>query len=64
MVDIIGRFGIGSADAMIINFFLCSKFPVIVTGDEDMAYAVERLARGDKYILMPTKEELEDEHLQ
>ena len=24
MVDIIGRFGIGSADAVIINFFLCS----------------------------------------
>ncbi len=53
MTDIIGRFGIGSADAMIINFFLCSRFPVIVTGDEDVAYAVERMSGGSKWILVP-----------
>jgi hypothetical protein len=52
LTDIIGRFAIGSADAMIINFFLCSKFPLIVTGDEDVAYAVERLS-GERYILVP-----------
>lgn len=51
MTDLIGRFGIGSSDAMIINFFLCSKFPLIVTGDEDVAYAAERLSNGSKYIL-------------
>lgn len=53
MTDIIGRFGIGSSDAMIVNFFLCSKFPLIVTGDEDVAYTVERLSNDTKYILVP-----------
>lgn len=52
MTDIIGRFGVGSSDAMIINFFLCSKFPLIVTGDEDVAYVVERLSNGTKFILV------------
>ena len=55
MTDIIGRFGIGSSDAMIINFFLCSQFPLIVTGDEDVAYAVERLSGGKKFILIDKK---------
>lgn len=57
MTDIIGRFGIGSGDAMIVNFFLCSKFPVIITGDEDVAYAVERLSNGTKYVVVPDSEE-------
>lgn len=57
VADIMGRFGIGSADAMIVNFFLCSKFPVIITGDEDVAYAVERLSNGTKYIVVPDSEE-------
>lgn len=52
MTDIIGRFGTGSTDARIINFFLCSKFPVIVTGDEDVAFTVERLSEGKKYVLV------------
>lgn len=57
VADIMGRFGIGSADAMIINFFLCSKFSLIVTGDEDVAYVVERLSDGTKYVLVPEDEE-------
>jgi hypothetical protein len=56
MTDVIGRFGIGSSDAMIVNFFLCSKFPLIVTGDEDVAYAVERLSNGSKFILVDDKQ--------
>jgi len=55
MIDIMGRFGIGSADAMIVNFFLCSKFPLLVTGDEDVAFAVERLSGGSKFVLFPEK---------
>lgn len=57
MTDIMGRFGVGSADAMIINCFLCSKFPLIVTGDEDVAYVVERMSDGSKYVLVPEKGE-------
>lgn len=57
MTDIIGRFGIGSADAMIVNFFLCSKFPLIITGDKDVAYAVERLSDGTKYVVVPESAE-------
>jgi len=57
MADIIGRFGIGSADAMIVNFFLCSNFKLIVTGDEDVVYAVERLSNGTKFVLVDGKEQ-------
>ncbi len=59
VADMMGRFGIGSADAMIVNFFLCSKFPVIITGDEDVAYTVERLSDGEKYVIVPDQDEEE-----
>lgn len=59
MTDIMGSFAVGSADAMIINFFLCSKFPLIVTGDEDVAYAVERMSSGNRFILTPSPKDME-----
>ncbi|MGK5084359.1 hypothetical protein WDW37_13770 [Bdellovibrionota bacterium FG-1] len=52
MTDIVGRYGIGSTDAMIVNFFLCSKFSMLVTGDEDVAYVIERLAPDSRYVLV------------
>lgn len=50
-LDIVGRFGIGSADAMIVNLFLKSKFPLLVTADRQMFDAVETLSDGKKLIL-------------
>ena len=55
MVELMGKFGIGAADAMIVNFFMSSKFPLIVTGDEDVAFVVEKLSNGKKYVLVPDK---------
>jgi hypothetical protein len=52
MTDIVGRFGIGTDDAMIINFFLCSRFSLLVTGDEEVAYVVERLAPASRCVLV------------
>lgn len=51
MVEIVGKFGIGAADAMIINLFLKSKFPLIVTTDSDVRDAVTKLGGEDKYVL-------------
>jgi hypothetical protein len=53
MVDIVGKFGVGSSDAMIINLFVESKLPLIVTSDRDVAKAVLGLNLPGKYILAP-----------
>jgi hypothetical protein len=53
MVQIMGRSGIGSSDAMILNLFVCSRLPLIVTTDEDVAYTLERLGTAGKYVLAP-----------
>lgn len=59
MTDIVGRYGISAADAMIVNFFLCSRFKVLITGDEDVAYVIERIAPDTRYALVCEKEELQ-----
>jgi hypothetical protein len=53
MLDIIGNSGIGSSDAMIINLFLQSKLPLIVTADSDVKDTVISMMPTDKYILAP-----------
>jgi len=53
---IIGKYGIGSSDAMIVNLFMCSKFPIIVTTDRDVAHAVSRMSKSGKYVLAPPSE--------
>jgi predicted nucleic acid-binding protein len=53
MVDIIGKFGIGTSDAMIINLFLKSKLPLIVTADSDVRDAVLAQSPHNKYVLAP-----------
>lgn len=37
MTDIVGNFGIGSSDAMIVNLFMSSHFEGIFTADLEMA---------------------------
>jgi predicted nucleic acid-binding protein len=53
MVDIVGRYGIGSSDAMIVNMFLQSKLPLIITTDRDVRDAVVSQKSVRKYVLAP-----------
>ena len=42
MILFVERFGIGSSDAMILNFFLCSKIPLLLTADKHMLYTIKK----------------------
>lgn len=53
MVGYVGRFGIGSSDAMVLNLFLNSKFAGLLTADRDLAYAVDRLKPAGKFVILP-----------
>ena len=55
MASIVGRFGVGSFDAMIINLFLNSKFSLMVTADRDLAYVIDTLKPGQKFVCVPDK---------
>jgi predicted nucleic acid-binding protein len=50
--EIMGSFGIGSFDAMIVNLFLKSRLPLLITADEQMAYTVAKTSK-DKLVLIP-----------
>jgi hypothetical protein len=52
-IRIMGRYGIGSSDAMIVNMFLCSKMPVLLTADTEMAECVLRDSNGAKRVFIP-----------
>ena len=52
-VDIMGRYGISSADAMIVNMFLCSKIPLLLTADLEMAECVAKESHGQKRVCVP-----------
>ncbi|MBI3534785.1 MAG: hypothetical protein HY072_04790 [Deltaproteobacteria bacterium] len=53
MVDVVGRTGIGSSDAMIVNMFLKSKFSLIVTTDYDVESAVHKIGENKHHVLAP-----------
>lgn len=58
MASLVGKFGIGSFDAMIVNLFLNSHFSAIVTADRDIAYVVETLKPNGKFVIVPDKLDL------
>ena len=51
--SLIGRYGIASADEMILNMFLCSKIPVLLTADREMAECAVKESKGTKKIFVP-----------
>ncbi len=53
VVELIGDYGIGSADAMILNIFLCSKIPALLTADMELAESAVTEAKGQKQIFVP-----------
>lgn len=52
-VSLMGRYGIASSDAMILNMFLCSKISVLLTADLEMAEVAEKESNGQKQIFIP-----------
>jgi hypothetical protein len=55
MASLVGKFGIGSFDEMIINLFLESKFSGLITADRDIAYVIENLKPDRKYVVVPDR---------
>ena len=52
-VGIIERTGIGSADAMIVNLLLQSRYNFIVSADADITFAMAQLNPDGKYVVSP-----------
>ncbi len=52
-MQIMGLYGIGSSDAMILNMFFCSKIPVLLTADLEMADCADKESKGTKEIFVP-----------
>jgi hypothetical protein len=55
MDSLVGKFGIGSFDAMIINLFLNSKFTAIVTADRDISYVLNAIKPNGKFVIVPDR---------
>lgn len=51
VTDLMGAFGIGSADAMILNLLLSSKLDIVATADGDIKYTSEMLQSKKKFVL-------------
>ncbi len=51
--SLIGRYGIASVDAMILNMFLCSKIPALLTADLEMAECAAKESKGTKKVFAP-----------
>jgi len=50
---LVGNYGIGSFDAMIINLFLNSHFPALVTADREIAKVLRAISPSDKFVFVP-----------
>lgn len=55
MADIVGNFGIGSSDAMIVNLFMQSHFDGIFTADLEMARVISKISSGKKFVFAPVR---------
>lgn len=52
-VRLMGKYGLGSTDAMIINMFLCSAISVMLTADFEMARAAAIESQNSKAVFIP-----------
>jgi hypothetical protein len=50
---LVGDYGIGSFDAMIVNLFLNSHFQSLITADKEIARVVESLKPHGKVVFTP-----------
>jgi predicted nucleic acid-binding protein len=51
VTDIMGKNGVGSADAMILNLLLSSKLELVATADGDIQYMSDSLHSQGKFVL-------------
>lgn len=51
VTHIMGKYGLGSADSMILNLLLSSKLEVVATADGDIQYIAESLGEQGKFVL-------------
>jgi len=58
MEELVSQYGIGVSDAMILNIFLGSTFPAIITTDSDIAYCIEKIQPANKFAIVPDALEL------
>ncbi len=52
-VELMGNYGLASADAMILNMFLCSNIPILLTADHEMAQCAAKESKGAKHVFIP-----------
>lgn len=52
-IEIMSEHGLSSSDAMILNMFLCSKIPALLTADMELAEVASMEAKGRKKIFVP-----------
>lgn len=53
MASIVGNYGIGSFDAMIINLFMNSHFEILITADREIAKTISKISTGKKMVFVP-----------
>lgn len=53
--SLVGNYAVGSFDAMIINLFLNSYFPALITADKEIARTVRDLAPSGKFVFVPDR---------
>lgn len=51
VTHIMGKYGLGSADSMILNLLLSSKLEIVATADGDIQYIVDSLKDQGKFVL-------------
>lgn len=53
-IELMGDYGLSSSDAMILNMFLCSKIPILLTADKEMADCIEKESKEEKFVFLPS----------
>lgn len=53
--SLVGNYGIGSFDAMILNLFVNSHFPILITADKEVAKTIQTLNLPGKFVFIPDK---------
>lgn len=51
VTDLMGKYGLSSADSMILNLFLSSRLSLVATADGDIQYIADEIRKQDKFIL-------------
>ncbi|MBI2606973.1 MAG: hypothetical protein HYW49_12945 [Deltaproteobacteria bacterium] len=51
--DLVGKFGIGTVDALILDLFFNSKFLFLLSSDRDMGYCVAAAKQPDRFVFLP-----------